>query len=98
MGLVLVERRTRDLRIGDERRQVTGGPGVGEHLEIEVCQRHHSADAVLGAQLGERRDIPRIVEPRNGAPDVRRVLGGRERSSGSAAITVVCWANAETIS
>ena len=79
MRLVLVERRARDLGVGHERRQHAVGAGVGEHLEIEVGQRHNRADVVLAAQLGERRDVRGIVDPRHRHASVRGVLGRRER-------------------
>ena len=68
-----------DLRIRDERRQLTRDPRVREHLDVEVGQRHDRADTVLLAQRAQRRDIRRVVDPRHRDADVGRVLRRRKR-------------------
>jgi hypothetical protein len=52
---------------------------VGEHLEVEIRQRHHRSDVVLLAQGPEGRDVARIIDPRHRHAVISRVLSGRQR-------------------
>ena len=79
VGGVLVKRGRGDLGVGDEAGQPAVGPGVGEHLEVEVGERHYRAHVVAGAQLLQRGHVAGIVDPWDRIPVVGRILRGRQR-------------------
>jgi hypothetical protein len=77
--LVLVVGRGRDLGIGHEGGEATISAGAREDLDVQVGQRYHGAHGELVAQRLQRRNVAGVVDARNGAARVRRVLRRRER-------------------
>ena len=47
----------------ERRREVVAGRG--DDLLVEIGQRHDQADVVLDHERGERRDVARVVDPRD---------------------------------
>ena len=73
---VLVERGLADLGVRHEGRQVA----AREHLEVEVGERDHGAHVVALDQLGQERDVARVVGARRRDAHVGGVLRGRQRA------------------
>ncbi len=79
VGLVLVVGRTRHFGRGHERRQQTLGTRQREHLDVEVGERDHRADAVALAQLPQERHVAGVGDRRRRGAHLRRVLCRRQR-------------------
>ena len=76
MRLVLVVGGASNLGRGHERGKV----GRGEHLEVEVGERHHGTHIVLVNERLKERHVSGVVYTRRRHVEVRRVLRRRERA------------------
>ena len=94
MRLVLVLAERDRLRARQEHERAELVAVRGEHAVVEVGERDDELDSVLGDERGERRDVARVVDGRDGRAQVGGVERGRELVRSTASVVAPARRNA----